>query len=425
MARALAAGADAAGLHATIPPEQFFLFAPPTEQRAAHTQLTALGRFASTLLSHMAASETGVGKSQWDRDTGPRVLRVLLAAGADVGAPLHCTSASATGPWRAGSATLVDALRLIVVAAKRNDQIRRARAAFVAPALVAALGAATHVSALDLCFWAALPGGADVVSCVAARSLPVLMPSPGGTPLWLQPPLVAAVDCGSVVAVKLLLEAGSPADDASWSRAVGVDATTPGTAGGVPADAASSDVAPAAGLTPLMRCTGEWAVALPPPEAFGAHRGEGGAGGSGGTGGGGDEDTLESDALVHRPTRALVEALLHGGASVASRDAQGRTPLHHFAASPAPTLAHDPAGRLALALRLMAAGADEKARDAQGCTPAQAAAAARPDESRFGAGLAAAAAEVAERRREELRSTRAASGSLSPNSVPATPTVAE
>ena len=376
--------------------------------------------------------QMGKGVSKWDRDTGPRILRMLIKAGADVTAPLHCTGSSASGPLHPGTAALIDALRLIVVAAKRNDQIRRARAALIAPILIEALSVASHLSAVDLMFWAGLPGGPEVAACVVARQLPILMPphassttssaaataAAGATALWLQPALIAAVDCGSAAAVKLLLEAGASPDEVSWCRrgVAGTDAA-PATGGGRE---------PVAGETPLMRCAGDFAVALPPPDLFGIHRGDysvgtvtAAAAATSATAGvadvAGEEDSGETDALVHRPTRAMLEALLHAGANADARDSTGRTALHHFAASDSPALRADPAGRLSLALRLLHAGADVGALDQAGRTASQAAALARPGgEQRFVRGLAAAVEEA-------RRKAAAAAAAAAPSSPPTSP----
>jgi hypothetical protein len=62
--------------------EQFFPFCPPEERASGAFALTALGRFASNLLSHIVAGETGRGESRVDRDLAPRVLCMLLDGGA-------------------------------------------------------------------------------------------------------------------------------------------------------------------------------------------------------------------------------------------------------------------------------------------------------------------------------------------------------
>jgi hypothetical protein len=357
--------------------EQFFVFCPPGERSGGAFALTALGRFASNLLSHIVAGETGRGESRVDRDLAPRVLCMLLDAGGDPSAPLHARQPAPGAPWAPGAASFVDALRLMVCAASRaGEQVRRARAAFLAPTLHAALAAAPHVSAVDLVFWAGQPLGGDAMALVAGK--PVRVPGGGGGGgARTQPALLAAIDVGSTVALRLLLEGGADPNGASQRGAGGV--------------------------TPLMRCTGEWAVVLPPAEgAFGAHRGvaaDGGAEEGPARGGAGVqlESSEEPEGVRHRPTRALVEVLLHAGADAAAADGAGRTALHHFAASPAPTLRADPAARLALALRLLAAGADAEARDGGGVTPGAAALAARPppaDGGRFAAGLLAAAREA-------------------------------
>jgi hypothetical protein len=355
--------------------EQFFVFCPPAERSTGSFALTALGRFASNLLSHIVAGETGRGESRVDRDLAPRVLCMLLDAGGDPSAPLHARRAAPGAPWAPGAASLVDALRLMVCAAARvGEQVRRARSAFLAPTLHAVLAAVPHVSCVDLVFWAGQPLGGDALALVAAK--PVAMP--GGARAL--PSLLAAVDVGSTAALRLLLEGG--------------------------ADPNSEGQRGEGGVTPLMRCTGEWAVVLPPPEgAYGAHRGvnpEAAAVAAAPDAPApdaavpADRSNEEPEEVRHRPTRALLEALLHAGADARLADARGRTALHHFAAAPSPALRADPAGRLALALRLLAAGADAEARDAGGATAGEAAAAARPppaDGARFAAGLFAAAKE--------------------------------
>ena len=303
LARALRApcAADANALRPVDATEQFIIFAPPAEQAGdgAAFALTALGRLASQLLSHAVAIETGAAPSAVDRDTGARVVAALVAAGADVGAPLHAR-APRGGAWARGSATLVDALRLMAAAARARggDAAGRAREAFLAPTLLAALRAVPVISALDLVFWAGVP---DVAALVVARGLACAAPPPRGGELL--PPLVAAVDAGSAATVRALLEAGAD-----------VNARAPG------------------GATPLMRAAGAEAFVLPAPGSVFCALGEGG----GGAAGAGADDEAE---LAHRPTRALVEALLHAGADVAAADASHQRPSGKSARS-RPSSAH-------------------------------------------------------------------------------------
>ena len=350
-----AGGASAAAFRPVDASEQFVIFCPPSERTSgAAFALTALGRFASNLISHIVARETGGAESKLDRDTPPRVLAVLLSAGADAGMPLHASVSSKNahnGLWAPANATLFDALRLTINAVKKSDQRARSRAAFLEPVLAIALAspAVTHLTALDLFFWAQ---HTDIINILVKRGIPVLTPHGD-----FVPPLIAAVDAGSAPALKALIEAGAdPNADASRTRG---------------------------GATPLMRAAG--AGAFPPPPAagsYGAHRGV-----ISGTTDAADAAEEAEEAAADRPTRALVEALLHAGADVHAVDHDGATALHAFVGSEA--LKSDPGLRLAICLRLLDAGARMDVKDAAGRTPGAIAEAAFPkDAARFIKGMA-------------------------------------
>ena len=398
IAGALEAGGSAAALCPVDRLEQFIVFAPDVERRSGAFALTALGRFASNLLSHMVAQETGLKACRATREGAPRVLALLLAppaarpgssAPGSVGAPLHSRRAEGSAAWAPGPSCLLDALRLIVCAARGSEQLRRGRAAFLLPTLLRALEATAPApracTARDLVFWGDLLG-LEFLGPLAAASAPAfaaLMPAPAPrAPPLAQPLLIAAVDAGSVHTVRLLLEAGA-CPNAARS---GPDAAGAG-----------------AGMAALHRVAGDYALSLPAPEAFEAADSAGSAGsdaaagagaGAGSTGGAAAAQSEEEDALTQRPTRAMLEALLHAGADPCAPAAGShRTPLHYIATSNCASLRADPSGRLALAVRLVLAGADPGARDAAGLTPGEAAIAARPrDGARFAAGLAEAAA---------------------------------
>lgn len=351
------AGASASAFRPVDSNEQFVIFCPSAERTSASAfALTALGRFVSNLLSHMVARETGVASSMLDRDTPPRVLSALLAAGADAGAPLHATvpRLGGGGVWKAGEATLVDALRLIIDAVKKqSDERRRARAAFLEPTLIVALGCLPYLTALDLCFWSAHH---DVMALIVTRNLPIL--TPRGE---FVPSLIAAVDAGSAATLKALLEAGAD-PNAEGMRTLG-------------------------GATPLMRAAGSAAFATPTSSgSFGAHTGKKSVN-IGGVGAAEEEAAAEEEeAAADRPTRALVEALLHAGADVHAVDHSGSTALHAFAGAEA--LKSDPGLRLAIALRLLDAGAHVESKDAGGRTPADIAQSIFPkDAARFVRGI--------------------------------------
>ena len=385
IAGALEAGASAAALCPVDSLEQFIVFSPEVERKSGAFALTALGRFASNLLSHMVAQETGLKACRATREGAPRVLALLLAAArpgsapGSVGAPLHSRRGEGSAAWVPGPSSLLDALRLIVCAARGSEQLRRGRAAFLLPTLLRALEATAPVpracAVRDLVFWGDLLG-LEFLAPLAAASAPAfaaVMPAPPRAPPLAQPLLIAAVDAGSVHTVRLLLEAGA-CPNAARS---GPDAAGAG-----------------AGMAALHRVAGDFALSLPAPEAFEAAGSAGAGAGAGSTGGAAAAQSEEEEALAQRPTRAMLEALLHAGADPCAR-AEGslRTPLHLVATSNCASLRADPSGRLALAVRLIIAGADPAAKDAAGLTPGQAAIAARPrDGVRFAAGLAEAAA---------------------------------
>ena len=378
LASALASpSADVRALRPVDPGEQYIVFATPAEHRDGSLfALTALGRLASNLTSHMAARETGAAESKAERETGPRALALLLSAGADVSAPLFASRSASGGEWRASSSSFVDALRLMACARTAGrDDVRRARAAFLEPLVIATLAATKEVSALELVFWCAFGGG--VAGALCAAGTVVRLPSGARVPQ-----LIAAVDAGSVATVRALLEAGAAPDE---PRAPG-------------------------GLTALMRCAGACAFALPAPDddiSFGAHRrgansdaGEGisaaaasAAVGVAAAAATSEDGTPLAESLAHRPTRALVECLINAGAAVDAVDDTRATALHHIATADSVALRSDPAGRLTLALRLVAAGARTDAKDANGRTPGEAAQIARPEGegARFAARLIASA----------------------------------
>jgi hypothetical protein len=360
--------------------EQFIVFAPDVERKSGSFAFTALGRFASNLLSHIVAQETGLGECLVTRESAPHILGLLLEkcpaapTCAAVAAPLHSRSHSGAA-WVEGPSSLLDALRLMVCAAKGSEQVRRARANFLLPTVLAVVAHLPQrvIPARDLVFWGDMLSLEFLAPIAEASNPPFSASLPSGD---RQPLLIAAVDAGSVHTVRLLLEAGISPDAPLSSPSLGS-----GTGGG---------------LTALMRVTGDWACALPAPEAFAAGSAGAAAPAAGGGGGGAASasSSSEEDATAHRPSRALLEALLHAGASVsAAAQPSGRTALHFLAASESASLRADPAGRLALACRLIAAGADPQAKDSGGATPGQLAIASRPkDGPRFSQGLAEAAA---------------------------------
>jgi hypothetical protein len=410
MAKALSAGADPACFTPVDPLEQYLVFAPDVQRKGSFA-LTSLGRLASNLLSHMVAQETGLGLCKIDRETGPRVLALLLAPRPAqqqrvdppvplVLLPLHTrrpspTATAAAAPlWAPGPSSLLDALRLIVCASKGNEQLRRARANFLLPTLLATVAAlpSPTLPARDFLFWTGLLELEFLAPLLQPGAPPLAILCPAGD---LQPPLIAAVDAGSAQAVKLLLEARVH-PNASRSN------PNPAGLGG--------------GMSALHRVPGDWAFALPAPDAFptpslpivaagaaaaAAAAAAGAAGQAPATGAaatGASEEEGEQ-ATAYRPCKAMLEALLHAGADVqATESASGSTALHFLAASNSLSLREDPAGRLALAHRLVLSGCSPAARDAGGRTAGEVARAARPDSgARFALGLEEAAAAAARR----------------------------
>jgi len=331
--------------------EQFIVFAPDVERKSGEIALTALGRFASNLFSHLKAQETGVAASLISREGAPRILKELLNVGGNVDAPLH-TRKAAGGSWCVGKSNLLDALRLIVYAGGKRggEQLQRSRAAFLLPTLLVAISSypgGAVMGALDFHLWGGLLGGEFLEPLVAAGARILEQDN------TLQHPLIAAVDLGSAAIVKYLLECGvSPA--------------------GVRAESG--------GYSALHRLTGDWAFVPPPVEALGWE--------ARGTPPPGalppssltttTEPTVtalataksaeDAESLTYRPTRGMLECLLTGGADPRAVDECGRTTLHHFACSNSKCLRADPAGRLAIAVRLLRAGADRDAIDSAGET---------------------------------------------------------